>query len=170
MSTARVLEVVDVLRWLAMVCWQTMRGHFWFGPFAVTSRSSTFGAMLNVWSLSVRRRRNDPPDHFLTLLHLEFACSFNDDPVVTHQPSNPPPLAVCKQTVAAQRCTVIHLFSVDIPTPSLTAIKVNRRSASGSSASGLRVSPLLSAIRSASPRNSSVLPCPMIPLLCCTIR
>ncbi len=38
--------------------------------------------MLNMWSLSVRRRGNDPPDHFLTLLHLEFACPFNDDPVL----------------------------------------------------------------------------------------
>ena len=41
--------------------------------------------MLNLWSLSVRRRGNDPPDHFLILLHLEFACSFNDDPVFAHQ-------------------------------------------------------------------------------------
>ena len=41
--------------------------------------------MLNVWSLSVRRRRNDPPDHFLTLLHREFACSFNDNPILAHQ-------------------------------------------------------------------------------------
>jgi hypothetical protein len=39
--------------------------------------SSKFGAMLKVWLLSVRRRENDPPDHFLTLLHLEFVCSFN---------------------------------------------------------------------------------------------
>ena len=35
---------------------------------------------------SVRRRGNDPPNHFLTLLHFEFPCSFNDDPVFTHQP------------------------------------------------------------------------------------
>ena len=46
--------------------------------------------MLNVWSLSAPRRENDPPDHFLTLLDLEFACSFNDDPVLAHQPTNPP--------------------------------------------------------------------------------
>ena len=25
----------------------------------------------------MRRRENDPPDQFLTLLHLEFVCSFN---------------------------------------------------------------------------------------------
>ncbi len=31
--------------------------------------------MLNVWSLTVRRRENDPPDHFLTLLHLSFMGS-----------------------------------------------------------------------------------------------
>ena len=37
----------------AMVCPQTMKGHFWFGRFAVKSRSRRFGAMLNVWSLSV---------------------------------------------------------------------------------------------------------------------
>lgn len=44
--------------------------------------------MLNVWSLSVPRRANDPPDHLLTLLDFEFACSFNDDPVLTHQSPN----------------------------------------------------------------------------------
>lgn len=59
--------------------------------------------MLNVWSLSVRRRGNDPPDHFLTLLRLEFTCSFNDDPVLAHQPPDTPPLAVCMQTAAGQR-------------------------------------------------------------------
>ena len=42
--------------------------------------------------LSVRRRGNDPSDHFLTLLHLEFACSFNDDPVIAHKlPDTPVP-------------------------------------------------------------------------------
>jgi hypothetical protein len=46
--------------------------------------------MLNVWSLSVPRRANDPPDHLLTLLDFEFACSFNDDPVLAHQSSNTP--------------------------------------------------------------------------------
>jgi len=30
-----------------------------------------------LWLLSVRRRENDPPDHFLTFLHFEFVCSFN---------------------------------------------------------------------------------------------
>ena len=55
--------------------------HFWLGFSAMKSWSSKFGAMLNVWLLSVRRRENDPPDHFMILLHLEFVSSFNDDPV-----------------------------------------------------------------------------------------
>jgi hypothetical protein len=46
--------------------------------------------MLNVWSLSVPRRGNDPPDHFRTLLDLEFACSFNDDPVLAYQTPHTP--------------------------------------------------------------------------------
>ena len=45
--------------------------------------------MLNMWPLSVPRRGNDPPDHFLTLLDFEFACSFNHDPVLTHQSPDP---------------------------------------------------------------------------------
>lgn len=48
----------------------------------VTVRAG-FGAMVNVWLLSVPRRENDPPDHFLTLIDFEFACSFNDNPVLT---------------------------------------------------------------------------------------
>jgi transposase len=52
---------------------------------------------------------------------------------------------------------VIHLFSVDIPTPRSSAIC-------------LRESPLVSAIRTASLRNSSVLTVPMVHLLCCTLR
>ena len=46
-------------------------------------------------------------------------------------------------TTSGSRCAVIHLFSVDIPTPR-------------SSATRLRVNPLVSAIRTASWRNSSV--------------
>ena len=46
--------------------------------------------MLKVWLLSVRRRENDPPDHFLTLLHFEFVSSFNNDSVLTHQTADPP--------------------------------------------------------------------------------
>ena len=45
--------------------------------------------MLNVWSLSVRRRENDPPDHFLTLLHLEFMGSDHGNGVLPHQMVNP---------------------------------------------------------------------------------
>ena len=46
-------------------------------------------------------------------------------------------------TTSVSRCAVIHLFNVDMPTPK-------------SSATCLRVSPLVSAIRTASWRNSSV--------------
>lgn len=45
--------------------------------------------MLNVWSLSVLRRGNDPPDHFLTLLDVEFPRSFNHNPVLAHEPPDP---------------------------------------------------------------------------------
>lgn len=93
---------------------------FWFGRSAVTSRSGRFGAMLNVGALSVPRRGNDPPDHFLTLPDLECACSFNDDPVPADQPPDPPPAAVRLQTATGQRETVIHLFCVDIPPPRIT--------------------------------------------------
>ena len=48
-----------------------------------------FGAMLNLWSLSVRRRKNDPPDHFLTLLHLEFMGSDHGNGVLPHQTAHP---------------------------------------------------------------------------------
>ena len=48
------------------------------------------------------------------------------------------------ETTSVSRCAVIHLFSVDIPTPRSSAIC-------------LRESPLVSAIRTASLRNSSVL-------------
>jgi len=51
--------------------------HFWLGFSAMKFCSSKFGAMSKVWLLSVRRRENDPPDHFLTFLHFEFVCSFN---------------------------------------------------------------------------------------------
>ena len=60
--------------------------HFWFGPLALKSCCKRFGAMLKMWSLSVRRRGNDPPDHFLTLLHLELPCPHNLDAVLAHQP------------------------------------------------------------------------------------
>jgi hypothetical protein len=50
--------------------------------------------MLNAWLLSVRRRGNDPPDHFLTLLHLVFPDPDNLDAVLSHQTAYaPPPLA-----------------------------------------------------------------------------
>ena len=54
---------------------------------------------------------------------------------------------------AVFRCVVIHLFSVDMPT-------------SGSSVTYFRVSPLVSAIRTASWRNSSVRFSPITSLLC----
>ena len=60
-------------------------------------------------------------------------------------------------TTSVSRCVVIHLFSVDIPTPRSSAIC-------------LRESPLVSAIRTASLRNSSVLFVPMVDPLCCTLR
>ena len=41
--------------------------------------------MLKAWSLSVRRRENDPPDHFLTLLHLELAGPNYLNAVLSHQ-------------------------------------------------------------------------------------
>ena len=56
-------------------------------------------------------------------------------------------------TTSVSRCAVIHLFSIDIPTPR-------------SSATCLRVRPLVSAIRTESLQNSSVLPCPVVHLLC----
>ena len=50
--------------------------------------------MLNAWLLSLRRRENDPPDHFLTLLHLVFPGPDNLDAVLSHQTAYaPPPLA-----------------------------------------------------------------------------
>ena len=58
-------------------------------------------------------------------------------------------------TTSISRYTVIHLFSVDMPTPR-------------SSATCLRVSPLVSAIRTASWRNSSVRFSPIVPLHCCS--
>ena len=42
--------------------------------------------MLKMWSLSVPRRANDPPDHLLTLLDLELPCAHNLDAVLAHQP------------------------------------------------------------------------------------
>ena len=44
--------------------------------------------MLQKWSLSVRRRENDPPDHFLTLLHLELPCPHYLDAILPHQPTH----------------------------------------------------------------------------------
>ena len=58
-------------------------------------------------------------------------------------------------TTSVSQCAVIHLFSVDIPTPR-------------SSATCLRVNPLVSAIRTASCRNSSVRFNPIVHLLCCS--
>ena len=55
--------------------------------------------------------------------------------------------------MSVSQCVVIHLFSVDMPTPK-------------SSATCLRVSPLDSTIRTASWRNSSVCFSPIINLLC----
>src|SRR5690554_6952741 len=59
------------------------------------------------------------------------------------------------ETTSVSRCAVTHLFSVESPTPK-------------SSATCRRVSPLVSAIRTASLRNSSVLPLPIVRLLCCS--
>ena len=58
-------------------------------------------------------------------------------------------------TTSVSRCAVIHLFSVDIPTPR-------------SSATYLRVSPLVSAICTASLLNSSVRVSLIVHLLCCS--
>src|SRR6056297_2941071 len=58
-------------------------------------------------------------------------------------------------TTSISRFAVIHLFSVDMPTPR-------------SSATCLRVSPLVNAIRTASLRNSSVRFSPIVSLLCCS--
>src|SRR5680860_320217 len=58
-------------------------------------------------------------------------------------------------TTSVSRCAVIHLFSVDMPTDK-------------SSATCLRVSPLVSAMRTASLRNSSVRFSPIVRLLCCS--
>ena len=55
--------------------------------------------------------------------------------------------------MSVSRCAVIHLFSIDMPAPR-------------SSATCFRVSPLVSAIRSASWRNSSVRFSPIVSLLC----
>ena len=57
-------------------------------------------------------------------------------------------------TRSVPRCAVIHLFSADMPTPR-------------SSATCLRVSPLVSAMRTASFRNSSVRFSPIVRLSCC---
>ena len=60
-------------------------------------------------------------------------------------------------TTSVSRCAVIHLFSVYIPTPRSSAIC-------------LRESPPVSAIRTASLRNSPVLTVPIAHPLCCTLR
>ena len=57
------------------------------------------------------------------------------------------------ETKSVSRCAVIHLFNVNIPTPR-------------SSATCLRVSPLFSAMRTASCLNSSVRCSPIVSLLC----
>lgn len=41
--------------------------------------------MQNMWSLSVRRRENDPPDRFLPLLRLEFMGSDHANFVLPHR-------------------------------------------------------------------------------------
>ncbi len=61
------------------------------------------------------------------------------------------------ETTSVSRCAFTHLFRVDKPTPR-------------SSATRRRESPLVNAIRTASLRNSSFLPVPMVHLLCCTLR
>jgi len=60
------------------------------------------------------------------------------------------------EITAVPRCALTHLFKVEKPTPR-------------SSATWRRESPLVSAIRTASLRNSSVLPVLMVHPLCCTI-
>jgi hypothetical protein len=83
-----------------------------------------FGAMLNLWSLSVRRRENDPPDHFLTLLHLEFTRSDHRNGILPHQTAHPAPLTVCKQTVVGQRVPDPHTQLVQFfrhPGPAIAA-------------------------------------------------
>jgi len=65
------------------------------------------------------------------------------------------PAALYNCTTSVPRCAVIYFFSVDKPTPR-------------SSATCLRVSSLVSAILTASLRNSSILPCPIVRLLCCS--
>lgn len=78
--------------------------HFWFDPAAAKPRSGRFGAVWNVWSLSVPRWANDRPDQLLPPpIGPEFSCSFNADPVLPHQPPDPAPLAVCLPTAAGQR-------------------------------------------------------------------
>ncbi len=57
-------------------------------------------------------------------------------------------------TTSVSRCAVTHLFNVDRPTPK-------------SDATCFLVSPLVSAIRTASARNSSVRFSPIVRLLCC---
>ena len=59
--------------------------------------------MLNVWPLSVRRRENDPPDHFLILLHLEFMGSDHTNRVLPHQTPHP--------SVPDMQAQLVHLFS-----------------------------------------------------------
>lgn len=44
--------------------------------------------MLKLWLPSVRRRGKDPPDRFLTLLHLELLASLHGYAVLTHQPAD----------------------------------------------------------------------------------
>ena len=83
--------------------------------------------MLNVWSLSVRRRGNDPPDHFLTLLHLEFTGSDHTDRILSHQAPHPAVPDVQAQliqlfshsgaTVAALASPVLPVRHVNMPWP-----------------------------------------------------
>jgi len=66
----------------------TMRRPWWLS-LNMKSCCKRVGAMLKVWSLSVRRRENDPPDHFLTLLRLELAGPNNLNAVLAHQSPHP---------------------------------------------------------------------------------
>lgn len=54
-----------------------------------SSRTNGFAAMLNLWSVSVRFRGNDLPDHFMPPSRLPFPRSFTDDPVRTHPSPGP---------------------------------------------------------------------------------
>ena len=95
------------------------------------------------------RRFSDPPQFVISLSSLRSLIS---------RQSRSFSLARSKSsfdTTSVSRCAVIHLFSVDMPTPR-------------SSATCLRASPHVNAIRTASARNSSVRFSPLVSLLCCS--